>query len=237
MKPSRLLPRLLALCLLAAALPAEAWRLPDEAAARLAAGVPPPPDDASPAGLADLQTVLQVQAARTPEQAAAAASHAVRLPLDLVAPLFGTDLRDKLPRAAAFFSEVHKTGDRVVDRVKDTYRRPRPWQRSDDVQPCVYIPRGFSYPSGHSLNAALWAALWSEILPEYAAFFSAGIPSAMWNRVVGGAHYPSDTQAGALLGGQIAVEILKTPGVRDELAAIRAELDAVLAGQPAAVAA
>ena len=44
-----------------------------------------------------------------------------------------------------------------------------------------------------------------------------------WARVIGGAHFPTDTIGGKILGEALAAELLKDPAVRAELERCRAE--------------
>jgi endonuclease/exonuclease/phosphatase family metal-dependent hydrolase len=104
------------------------------------------------------------------------------------------------------------------------------------VEPCVELPIGSSYPSGHSCAGAAFAAVWGEILPEYRPFFEARVAETMWARVLGGVHYPTDTQAGRLMGRLIAAEMLKNPATLESIREARAEVMAFLETRPALVA-
>ncbi len=85
----------------------------------------------------------------------------------------------------------------------------------------LYSP---SYPSGHATVGAMMAILLAEMVPEQrVALFTRG-----WAygdaRVVSGVHFPSDIEAGRILG-SILVELLhQSPSFRADLDASRKEL-------------
>lgn len=89
----------------------------------------------------------------------------------------------------------------------------------------LYSP---SYPSGHATVGALMAILLAEMVPERrGALFSRG-----WEygdaRVISGVHFPSDVEAGRILGSLLAGLMLQDARFRADLGAARAELRALL---------
>jgi acid phosphatase (class A) len=188
--------------------------------------LPPPPTNGSPAALADLETVLRVQADRTPDQIKRAKRVASQSVMSFGQPVLGEWFTAKnLPRTQALFAEIDKESQSIVDaQVKKRYLRTRPYIFSPEVKPIVGRPDNTSYPSGHSAAAALWGTLLSAAFPERAAEFKTEIREAMWCRVLGGAHYPSDTVAGQMLGEAIAQAMLKSPAMQEALAIIQAEV-------------
>jgi acid phosphatase (class A) len=202
----------------------------------LAALIPPPPPDDSPAGLADLETVLQVQRDRTPaqvERAARAQAYGRDNALALGARVFGPEFTAaNLPRTAAVLRQADEERHAVGSAVKARWNRPRPYVRDARVEPCVPRSRETSYPSGHSAVAAVWAELLGAAVPEYRARFLEEAREAMWSRVLAGMHYPTDTQAGGLLGRSLAGEMLKNKTTRDAVGEMRAEILAFLEKHP-----
>ncbi|MBA4136664.1 MAG: hypothetical protein C0518_05040 [Opitutus sp.] len=196
------------------------------------AEVPPPPTDDSPAGLADLQTVLHVQADRTSAQVSRAQRVAPHTPFLMGEAVFGAWFQAKnIPRTAAIMKTVWDESNQVSGRLKKQWSRARPPQRDPRVQPCVAVPADSSYPSGHASNAAVWAAIFSAAFPEKADAFAAQAQETAWARVLGGAHFPSDTQAGRMLGEAIARRMLASPAMREALKEMQAEVAALQARQ------
>lgn len=221
----RALSAFLVASLLALAAPAQVFIA--KPAVELAAGLPPPPADDSPAGLADLETVLQVQADRTSAQEARAQRVAPHTPFLMGSAVLGAWFTpEHLPRTAALLQAVWKQTNEVTGALKKQWSRPRPSARDSRVHPCVTVPNDNSYPSGHSTNATVWAAVLGAAFPEHAAGFDAQAHETMWGRVIGGAHFPSDTQAGRILGENIAREMLGSAAMPAALAEMRAEVAA-----------
>ena len=188
--------------------------------------LPAPPADDSPAGRADLETVLQVQAERTPEQIKRAQRVASQTVTSFARPVLGEWFSSQdFPRTMAIFEEIDRERRTIVDdQVKRHWSRTRPYSRSSDVHPVVGRPKNTSYPSGHASAAALWGTIFAAAFPEKAAEFQQQIREVMWCRVLGGAHYPSDTAAGDLLGEAIAQAMLKSPAMQDALKTVREEI-------------
>lgn len=89
----------------------------------------------------------------------------------------------------------------------------------------VYSP---SYPSGHATVGALMAILLADMVPEHrGALFARG-----WEygdaRVISGVHFPSDVEAGRILGSLLAQMMQQDARFRADLGTARAELRAVL---------
>lgn len=198
----------------------------------LLAQLPPPPADDSPAGMADLETLLQVQKDRTPGQVARAKRIDKHSAMQMGSVAFGPGFTaENFPRVAAILEELRKAR-REVGNGKNIWDRPRPFKRSKDIVICVKRPKNSSYPSGHSATGAFFGTIFSAAFPEYAPLFEAEIRETMWGRVLGGVHYPSDTTAGRKLGMLIATEMLKAPDTQAAVAEIRAEISAHLKAHP-----
>src|SRR4051812_27641520 len=101
----RALPILLTALWLALSAPAQVFI--SRPAVELAAGLPPPPADDSPAGRADLETVLQVQADRTPQQEARAKRVAPHTPFLMGSSVMGAWFTpENLPHTAALMHAI-----------------------------------------------------------------------------------------------------------------------------------
>lgn len=199
--------------------------LPDDFSA-LVNLVPAPPVADSPAGRADLTTLLEVQADRTPAQVKRAQRVANQSVTSFARPVFGDWFQSKdFPKTVALFERINRESQLIVDgQVKKKWNRTRPYIFSEAVHPIVGRPDNTSYPSGHAAAAALWGTILAAAFPEKAAEFQTQIREAAWCRVLAGVHYPSDTAAGQMLGTAIAEAMLKSPNMEAALQVMRDEI-------------
>jgi acid phosphatase (class A) len=188
--------------------------------------LPAPPAMDSPAGRADLETILEVQMERTPEQIARAKRVASQTVNSFARPVLGEWFNSQdFPQTMALFKEIDHESHQIVDeQVKRHWSRARPYTFSSAVHPIVGRPNNTSYPSGHAAAAALWGTILSAAFPEKADQFQQQIHEVMWCRVIGGVHYPSDTAAGEMLGEAIAKKMLESPEMQQALKKMREEI-------------
>ncbi len=188
--------------------------------------LPPPSADASPAGLADLDTLLHLQEERTPAQSARAVRIAAQGHWTFGQAVYGDWFTaQNLPRTAAILDELDREESHAVQGLKGVFHRPRPYDRDGRIVPAVSKPNdGASYPSGHVTGATVWAAILGAAFPEDVPALQAQVRETMWGRQLGGVHFPSDTEAGALLGREIARRMLASPAMPKALEDIRAEM-------------
>ena len=188
--------------------------------------LPPPPEDSTPAGLADLSVLLYVQAQRTPDQVKLAVEMAdgpsvFALGREIFGDWFN---RENLPKTADILRQTSKAASPVLHAAKKNWHRPRPYVRSNLISPVVAKSSDAgSYPSGHCFGLAVPEFVLSAAFPEHAAAFDASIHRMMWGRIIGGVHYPTDTEAGRLLAKDVVGKMLKTKAMTDAIETIRAE--------------
>ena len=197
--------------------------------------LPAPPADDSSAGLADLDVLLYVQANRTPEQVAFAKKMDGVSVFELGQEVFGPWFtRENLPKTAAILRQVSRVTDKVKEDAKKKWERPRPYTRSALVSPVVGKPGDAgSYPSGHTYGTATSEFVLAAAFPERAVQCDEMTHRIMWGRIVGGVHYPSDTEAGRLLAKVVMEKMLKTPAMRQAVETIRTEATPFLAADKA----
>jgi membrane-associated phospholipid phosphatase len=210
-----------------AAIPAYAGHfIPDNALDYRALLTPPPAAD-SLVTRAELDVVLQFQDLRTPALAKRAQEieneTLFSFAGDVVGPWFTAE---KLPQTAALFAAVREDFIPVNRASKALWPRKRPPYADARVKPCVEYSDSGSYPSGHGIQSALWAVLLSELLPDHAAGFQARALETRRLKLFTGVHYPSDLEAGRILGEALAREMLKSPALQTALADARAEIAA-----------
>lgn len=96
--------------------------------------------------------------------------------------------------------------------LKNTLRRSRPYSRLPHFASLIQASDKFSFPSGHTTAAFLFATVTAAMLPALA------IPVFIWAALVGlsrialGVHYPTDILAGAALGSALAWLALSLSG-------------------------
>jgi len=105
---------------------------------------------------------------------------------------------------------------------------PQPPADSPCTAPVADTSYSPSYPSGHATVGAMMAILLAQMVPERRdALFALG-----WEygdaRVISGVHYPSDVEAGRILGTMLVGVMQEDRRFRADFAAARRELRAVL---------
>ena len=129
----------------------------------------------------------------------------------------------QFPLTIRLFDHVNATEKAVLREAKDYWHRRRPYIVDATLAPCSTGSPG-SYPSGHSTIAYMDAALLAQMLPErHDALFERAADFAH-NRLVCGVHYPSDVEAGKILGTVLAALLQREPSLSAELAAASSEL-------------
>jgi acid phosphatase (class A) len=188
--------------------------------------LPPPPATGTVAAKADLEAVLQAQAWRTPEHVAWAKRVDKNDPFmsaDVLGPWFK---KDNLPLTAALLKDVDEDRHEITEVAKNLFARARPYVVDPRVQIVVGKPSNDSYPSGHATSIFTRAGILAEIFPEKRTELMEFAHRAVWGRVFGGVHYPTDVVGGMILAEPIVAEILKSPTFQARLKEVRAEVQA-----------
>lgn len=84
--------------------------------------------------------------------------------------------------------------------IKNTIKRDRPTERLDFYDAWVTPSDKFSFPSGHTAAAFVFAAMVLNFYPLYAPLLLGWAALVGISRVLLGVHYPSDIVAGMVLG-------------------------------------
>ncbi len=190
--------------------------------------LPPPAKDGAPQTLAELADLHRVEAERTPERFAQAKQddeiEDVRSIADVFGPAF--DLQ-RFPATAQLFADLRNEDSVAAKRAKAYFQRTRPWHADPTLNPCNRSDAIKSaYPSGHSTMGYASAEVLANLMPGNAQIILARASDYADSRLVCGAHYRSDLEAGHVLATALVAELMTKPAFRAELEAARAELTA-----------
>lgn len=117
--------------------------------------------------------------------------------------------------------------------AKLLYKRPRPFMLNHKPT-CTpdeenRLRHDGSYPSGHTAIGWVWALILAEIAPDRANAILARGRAFGESRNVCNVHWHSDVVEGRFIGAATAAKLHSEPAFLDDLAAAKAELDAVRA--------
>ena len=148
----------------------------------------------------------------------------------------------KLPRTAALFTEVQKETAKAVKEAKNHWERERPCpldscRKDAEGDEKDSKKKSFSYPSGHSTRATVFAILLARALPSRSDALAGYALDVGWRRVVRGVHTPQDIYAGRVFGQALATAFLANPALRHDLDEAAKELTAAGFAAPAKAAA
>jgi membrane-associated phospholipid phosphatase len=92
---------------------------------------------------------------------------------------------------------------------KYAYNRPRPSALKPDLKAAVATPPSPSYPAEHAVAAGAASEVLAYLFPERAQFFRDKAAEAAHSRVIAGVNYPSDVDAGLVLGKKVAALVIE----------------------------
>jgi acid phosphatase (class A) len=184
----------------------------------------PPPEIDSPQGKADLQAVRDAQRVRTPAQVESARADACFSILRFANVMGAGFKASRLPFTMSFFQRVFSDDQHAIWAAKKYFNRPHPCVIDHDLTPVVEQSSNPSYPSGHASFAYVTAILLADMVPEKAPQIFERAAAYADGRLIGGAHYPTDLQAGRISASVIDNVLLHNPQARADLARSRAEV-------------
>jgi acid phosphatase (class A) len=127
-----------------------------------------------------------------------------------------------LPKTTALFNEVDRETKEAIELAKHYFVRARPiyWHETGSIEKS----NGYSYPSGHTTRAFVWADLLSNALPDERQALHLQARQKAWYRVILGRHFPADVRAGKIFGKFLAKQFLLSPAFQKEWAGAAAEI-------------
>lgn len=183
----------------------------------------PPPAAGSEAQKADISAVLDLQRKRT-EAECARAMRTAYVDYDF---LWGEETPFPAPlpdEVKELFKHIDADAGDSVDVMKNRFARPRPFNAYKEAQPCIKKSGGYSYPSGHSTYARIFADVLGDIVPSRRDEFIKRADEIAADRVLGGVHYPTDVAAGKVFGDEFHDRLLKSPAYLQDIEKIKALL-------------
>lgn len=188
--------------------------------------LPEPAPVGSPEQQAEMATVRAFATTASPERHAAAEADGEDETVRAFNTAAGRDLT-ALPATAHLIELIEQDVEAVADNAKRRFHRPRPYIVDPTLVHCGKEGgKGGdrSYPSGHATFG--WSAAWvlADLIPERRAALLARARDYGFSREICAVHYPSDIEAGHVLGVLTASALLADPRLARKVAAARAEL-------------
>jgi acid phosphatase (class A) len=187
--------------------------------------LPPAPVPGSAADKQDVAAVLDLQAKRTQAMCDFAQGDVDLSLKRFLAPL-GYTLNGDTIQTDQLIAMMSGAMRSASDISKNLYKRPRPYDYNAGIVACItkVPPSSYSYPSGHAALGYLMAAMLTQIVPESQAKWYDRATEFGRSRVVGGVHFPSDIEAGRIMGLILAERALRDPAVNAQLELAKPEL-------------
>ena len=195
--------------------------------------LPAPPDTSDMLFAADFYQWIWGKSMR-PTPRGAQASWESLYGVERMATVFGEALdititKEETPAIWTFLQRTGSTGNRAVSRAKKHYMRVRPFARTNEHVAGEFddeegLRKNGSYPSGHTAHGWGAALAMAEMLPECQdTILRRGFEYGQ-SRVIVGAHWQSDVNAGYLASSVAFAFMHRHPDYARDLAAARAEV-------------
>ena len=177
---------------------------------------------------ADMSEVKAAQAFKGSARWIQAQSDDDLSPFTAFAPVLGPAFsRAAAPRTGALFDRLFTDVTSLTAPAKIKFNRPPPLV-DPTIETCKPLEITKSYPSGHATRGWLMALVLSEMVPEKANALLARGRDYGDSRVICAEHFPSDVQAGRLIGAAVFAAAKADPAFERDFRAARTELRAAL---------
>ena len=194
--------------------------------------LPVPPDTSSVLFADDFQQFLWGKSIRNTPRGQQASWESL-YGADRMATVFSeamdmTISKEATPAIYRFIKRVGETGNRATSMAKRRYMRVRPFARLNEHVSSQFdnesdLRRNGSYPSGHTAFGWSSALAMAEVAPEYQdTILRRGFEYGQ-SRIIVGAHWQSDVDAGRLAASAAVARMHSVPEYQEDLEEARAE--------------
>ncbi len=197
--------------------------------------IPPPPAQGSTAFAVDQEISRRSLALRgTPRWQMAVRDAALSFPeaAATFACALGVVINENdTPHLITLLQRVMKDAGFSTLRGKNRYKRQRPFLVNGEPT-CTpmkedHLKNSGAYPSGHAAAGWAWALVLCELAPDRADEILVRGRAFGQSRVICNVHWQSDVEQGRMMGAATVARLHADPGFQADLAAARAELDAL----------
>ena len=205
--------------------------------------LPPFPAKGTPAEIADVAAYREaLKAENTPRWKQAAADDPVGLKSGLTqfqCALGATLTKDNAPTLMTLLGKSQFDAHWAIEKSKAHFKRARPFAEDPKAPLCLPIPpearakASTAYPSGHSTLGMTWGLILAELAPQRAPEVMSRVRDYSHSRLVCGLHFPSDLEAGHMLGSAVVARLHGEPAFRADMDKARAEVAAAMAATKA----
>merc|ERR1712232_871692 len=150
------------------------------------------------------------QRSRTPEQVIAQWAFISSKNIFAYNAALGANLERDAPTFAKCITSFSKPIKAVKNEFKEMVQRQRPFLSHPDLKPCLPAEFSFSYPSGHATFYSSTPEFLSAVFPDLKERVAQVGTAGVFARSKCGVHYPSDVDAGQMLGRSAASQIMET---------------------------
>ncbi len=117
--------------------------------------------------------------------------------IGLILPLLDSNIGVKASQVSGFSFLIYFP---IYFVLKNSIKRPRPFQKFKNVDNLIAVPDQFSFPSGHTACSFIMATTLSYFYPFISLYMFFWALMVGLSRVLLGVHYPGDVFVGILIG-------------------------------------
>jgi acid phosphatase (class A) len=187
--------------------------------------LPPAPVTGGGVDKVDMETVRSFQSLKgTPRWAQARGDASLNM-VEIYGPIIGPDFTPvRRPEVVALLAYAGRKFSEASNEAKAAFPRPRPFLADPTLSICTDTPpAGSSYPSGHAGWGWLSAQIMARVEPSHTQALLARGRDYGVSRVVCAVHYPSDVEAGRLVGDSVLARLDNDARYQELLAAAKAK--------------